>query len=192
MDGLSLLKEIGAHAPETVSILLTGVADQKIAAECVQQKIFRMLAKPCGWEQLYQAVDEALAFHVQFLAHDMAEEELKFSKDSLESFTMLLEERLDHQTDALRRLHRFSLDLCSARGLKDVVDLAAQAAFDVLGGRGACPSVGCFGTLRLRRARSGPRDELAYAHHAAGHARRRDWRDRGRSAQEEWRQARRR
>jgi response regulator RpfG family c-di-GMP phosphodiesterase len=136
MDGLSLLKEIGAHAPETVSILLTGVADQKIAAECVQQKIFRMLAKPCGWEQLYQAVDEALAFHVQFLAHDMAEEELKFSKDSLESFTMLLEERLDHQTDALRRLHRFSLDLCSARGLKDVVDLAAQAAFDVLGGRG--------------------------------------------------------
>lgn len=136
MDGLAFLKEVVAHSPETVGILMTGVADQKVAEGCVEQKVFRMLAKPCGWEALSQAVDDALAFHLQFLAHDIDEAELQFTKDSLESFTQLLEERLDHQTDALKRLHRFSQELCAARGLREVVDLAAQAAFEVLGGRG--------------------------------------------------------
>ncbi len=136
MDGLTLLKQISGHAPETIGILLTGVADSRLAAECVQQKVFRMLAKPCGWEELSGAVDEALATHLRFLAQDEADAELVFSKESLENFTTLLEDRLDQQAGTLRRLHRFSLDLCSARSLQEIVDLAADAACEMLGGRG--------------------------------------------------------
>ncbi len=48
MDGIQLLSEARAIAPDTVRIMLTGNADQETAIQAVNQgNIFRFLTKPC-------------------------------------------------------------------------------------------------------------------------------------------------
>jgi response regulator RpfG family c-di-GMP phosphodiesterase len=53
MNGVQFLTQAEALAPETVRIMLTGNADQKTAAEAVNEgHVFRFLTKPCSPEQL--------------------------------------------------------------------------------------------------------------------------------------------
>src|SRR6185503_2905107 len=68
--------------------------------------------------------------------HALEFECLKFSKDALAGFNLRLESVVDRQTKALLRLHEFATQLCRAGGLREIVRTAAQAASDVLGGRG--------------------------------------------------------
>ena len=53
MNGVQFLTKAEELAPETVRIMLTGNADQKTAADAVNQgHVFRFLTKPCSPEQL--------------------------------------------------------------------------------------------------------------------------------------------
>jgi response regulator RpfG family c-di-GMP phosphodiesterase len=137
MDGLQLLREVHAHAPDTVGILLTGVPGLDMAVTAIrEQGIFRFLAKPCGFETLVSAIDEALARNATLADHAVEFERLKFSKDALAGFNERLESVVERQTKALLRLHDFATDLAKAASLREIVGLAAQATSDVLGGRG--------------------------------------------------------
>jgi response regulator RpfG family c-di-GMP phosphodiesterase len=137
MDGLELLREVHAHAPETVGVLLTGVVDLDIAVAAVHEGgVFRFLAKPAGYETLKDAIDQALAEHTRLDAEHTASDRLLFVKESLESMTEGLEERIRGQSEALRRLHEFTKDLCAASSLQAIVTLTAEAASHVLGRRG--------------------------------------------------------
>ncbi len=130
MDGIALLHEVNRHAPETVGVLLTGVADVDLAVSAVHESgVFRFLTKPCGFESMVQALDEAFAHHAELVAAGDDTEAITFERDSLVSFHELLEERLDTQKLAIAHLFKFSVDLCTANSLKQVVDLAAKAAF---------------------------------------------------------------
>jgi DNA-binding NtrC family response regulator len=137
MNGIQLLREVHAHAPDTVGILLTGVPDLEMAAAAVrEQGIFRFLSKPCGFEILTGAIDEALARSVAIDDHALEFECLKFTKDALAGFNQRLESVVDRQTKALLRLHEFATELTKAAGLREIVRASAQATSDVLGGRG--------------------------------------------------------
>lgn len=137
MDGLQLLREVHRHAPETVGILLTGLTGSDVAvAACHESGVYRYLTKPCGFEAMVQAIDEAIAHHDDLESAGIDSERLLFAKESLENFTDLLEKRIDQQSTALRRLHAFAVELCAANSLRDIVKLAANATHDVLGGRG--------------------------------------------------------
>lgn len=133
MDGIALLREVHHHAPETVGVLLTGVADLDLAVSAVHESgIFRFLTKPCGFESMVQAIDEALEHHQALVDAGDDAEEISFERDSLASFHEALEERITTQNLGLARLHSFSVDLCSAVTLQEVVDLAARAVHAAL------------------------------------------------------------
>ncbi|MBL8858592.1 MAG: response regulator [Planctomycetes bacterium] len=137
MDGLELLREVHAHSPETVGVLLTGVSELDLAVAAVHARgVYRFLSKPAGYETLVRAIDEALAHHTQLEDTNITSERLLFAKESFECLTETLENRIHRSSEALRRLHAFTKDLCSAANLQQIVDVAAQAASEVLGGRG--------------------------------------------------------
>ncbi len=133
MDGIALLAEVHRHSPETVGVLLTGVADLDLAVSAVHESgVFRFLTKPCGYESMVQAIDEALRHHSSLEAAEDDAEEITFERDSLASFRESLERRIVTQSHALARLHTFSVDICSAGSLQEAVDLAARAVHDAL------------------------------------------------------------
>jgi response regulator RpfG family c-di-GMP phosphodiesterase len=156
MDGIALLREVHAHAPETVGVLLTGVADLDLAVSAVHESgVFRFLTKPCGYESLVQAIDEALRRHAHLVEAGDDVEEMSFARDSLASFHEVLEERIATQNHALARLHAFSGELCSATSLQDVVDHAARAVHSALG-RAALVQVWDDGDGATVEASAGP------------------------------------
>jgi response regulator RpfG family c-di-GMP phosphodiesterase len=137
MDGLELLREVHAHSPDTVGVLLTGVKELDVAVAAVHEGgVFRFLSKPAGYETLKDAIDAALEQHARIAAQNLAADRLAFAKESLECLTESLEERIHDQSAALRRLHAFTKDLCAVSNLQAIVKIAADAAADVLGGRG--------------------------------------------------------
>jgi response regulator RpfG family c-di-GMP phosphodiesterase len=61
MNGVEFLIAVEQKAPDTVRIMLTGNADQKTAADAVNQgHVFRFLNKPCPPESLAQALTAGL------------------------------------------------------------------------------------------------------------------------------------
>jgi len=137
MDGLELLREVHTHSPESVGVLLTGVREIDVAVAAVHEGgVFRFLSKPAGYETLKEAIDEALAQNAKIEAEHLASDRLLFAKESLESMTETLEERIQGQGDALKKLHAFTKDLCAASNLQAIVAIAARSASEVLGGRG--------------------------------------------------------
>lgn len=61
MNGIELLKRIRGSSPDTVSIMLTGNADQGTAVNAVNDgQIYRFLRKPCSAEEVLVAVEAAL------------------------------------------------------------------------------------------------------------------------------------
>jgi response regulator RpfG family c-di-GMP phosphodiesterase len=114
-------------------VLFTGVADVDLAVSAIHESgVFRFLTKPCGYESMIQAIDEALAHHRALVAAGDDSEEIAFERDSLASFHEVLEERIQKQNHALAELYTFSVDLCSATSLQQLVDLAARAANSAL------------------------------------------------------------
>lgn len=64
MNGVELLKKCEKQAPDTVRIMLTGNADQRTAADAVNEgHVFRFLTKPCTPEALTWALDAGLQHH---------------------------------------------------------------------------------------------------------------------------------
>lgn len=60
MNGVELLDEVRAAAPETVQIMLTGQADMQAVIDLINKgKIFRFLTKPCSPEDLAGNITDA-------------------------------------------------------------------------------------------------------------------------------------
>jgi response regulator RpfG family c-di-GMP phosphodiesterase len=137
IDGIQLLRAVHAHAPDTVGVLFTGINSLDVALAAVhEQGIFRFIAKPCGYETMVNAIDEALAQHELLEQHAVEHECLKFGKEVLSGFNERLESTVARQKSALLRLDEFAAQLCNAGDLREIVRVTAQAASDILGGRG--------------------------------------------------------
>lgn len=64
MNGIQFLQKAQEQSPETVRLMLTGNADQKTAADAVNQgHVFSFLTKPCPPESLEVALSNALKQH---------------------------------------------------------------------------------------------------------------------------------
>lgn len=69
MDGVQFLSRVRQLSPDSVRIALTGQADMKTAADCVNEgSIFRFLTKPCQKETLAKALTAALVQYRLMLA----------------------------------------------------------------------------------------------------------------------------
>lgn len=61
MNGVEMLKQVRALAPDTVRIMLTGQGDLSIAIDAINHgSIFRFMVKPCPHEQLLHSINEGL------------------------------------------------------------------------------------------------------------------------------------
>jgi response regulator RpfG family c-di-GMP phosphodiesterase len=137
MKGTELLERISSSWPETVGVMLTGKANLEVAVRALHQgRVFRFLRKPYEVDSLLSALREAVERHAQIVEDRRFAEELVHSKESLASFTAALEERIQRQTAALTRLHEFAVALNGAGSLEEILNLAADATFEILGGRG--------------------------------------------------------
>ncbi len=78
MDGLEFLKQVKTSAPDTVRMVLTGIADPNTAVEAVNEgNIFRILNKPCSSESLSRAIETGLQqYHLIRAERDLLERTL--------------------------------------------------------------------------------------------------------------------
>lgn len=61
MNGIELLREVQAVAPDTVRMMLTGYADRDTAIEAINRgQIYRFLSKPCQPATLLEAIEDGL------------------------------------------------------------------------------------------------------------------------------------
>jgi response regulator RpfG family c-di-GMP phosphodiesterase len=136
--GVELLARIRAAAPETVTMLLTGVVDVDVAIEALHSgRIFRFLEKPCPREVLLASVEDAFAeYRVRLEQHTRAVQ-VDFSCEVLTQFNVQLEDIVHEQSDALARLHRYASELSGCDSLESVALTAARAASELSGGRAA-------------------------------------------------------
>lgn len=64
MDGIEFLKRVRELSPESVRIMMTGVADQEtVIAAAHEAAVFRFLAKPCSSAALGHALQAAVRYH---------------------------------------------------------------------------------------------------------------------------------
>ena len=96
MDGVTLLREIHAHSPDTVGIMLTAHADISVAVSALHEgKIFRFLRKPWDANLLPRYVDDALE-HYRVVT---TERKLSAALD-------LANQRLNEKVQELEAAHR--------------------------------------------------------------------------------------
>lgn len=134
--GVELLASVRAAAPETVTMLLTGVVDVDVAIDALHSgRIFRFLEKPCPREVLLASLDEALAEHHLRLDQRTRSVQSDFSREVLAQFNGRLEQIVHEQTSHLVRLHSYASELSACDSLSAVAQAAARAASELCGGR---------------------------------------------------------
>jgi response regulator RpfG family c-di-GMP phosphodiesterase len=138
VSAFDLLRRVNESWPETVGLLITQQSDTSAAERAVKEPhVFRCVTMPCTPTALSSALDAALLRHVEVETAEAISEHLQFSKESMEGFTTLLEERMERQTAAVECLQVFAMELTGASSAREIASMAATAASRVLGGRGA-------------------------------------------------------
>ena len=91
MDGVELLQNVSLLCPLTIRIMLTGNADQKTAADAVNQgSVYKFFTKPCDLKELQDAILSGID---RYQRTNRAEEESKQNVVRVEH----LEQRLTYQ-----------------------------------------------------------------------------------------------
>ncbi|MBI4657467.1 MAG: response regulator [Verrucomicrobia bacterium] len=108
MDGIQLLSKIRQQAPETVRIMLTGNADQRVAVDAVNRgHIFRFLNKPCPPETLALALEAALEQYRLITAEkELLEKTLSGSVKMLTDILSMVEPQIFGRAQMLREYAR--------------------------------------------------------------------------------------
>jgi response regulator RpfG family c-di-GMP phosphodiesterase len=136
-SAFDLLRRVNETWPGTVGLLLAPGSDAAAAQRAIEEPhVFRCVATPCTPGQLLSAVDAALSRHVEVEVAEAISEHLQFSKESMEGFTQILEERMERQLAAVEALQRFAMKLIVARSAREIARLAAETTSEILSGRG--------------------------------------------------------
>ena len=130
--GSELVARLRERWPETVAILLTGLAELDVAVDALHNGgVFRFLEKPCPRGVLAAALHDALAEHRRRCdVRAKAEAEAR-SRRTLQQQNGQLEDRIHAQMRALARLQQFVGELNSCETLERVAAATAQAACEV-------------------------------------------------------------
>ncbi|HEX8501068.1 MAG TPA: response regulator [Pyrinomonadaceae bacterium] len=109
-DGLSLLEEVRARSPLTITIVLTGFAAVESAIAALRQGAYDYLTKPCIIAELTHTVARGIEHRRLMLAEREA-------RAGLEELNRELERRVEERTAELSRVNR---ELVEANRMKDV------------------------------------------------------------------------
>ncbi|MGL1862934.1 MAG: HD domain-containing protein [Pseudodesulfovibrio sp.] len=121
MNGIELLSKVRLAYPDSIRMILTGYADLEMAIQAVNQgDIFRFLTKPCGSDDLINAVKAGIE---QFRMTNAARElvGVRRMKDGLEgtlrAFTRLVEFRDPYTAGHMDRVAEISALIATRLGL---------------------------------------------------------------------------
>jgi signal transduction histidine kinase len=109
-DGLSLLEEVRARSPLTITIVLTGFAAVESAIAALRQGAYDYLTKPCIIDELKYTVRRGIEHRRLMLAEREA-------RAGLEELNRELESRVEERTAELSRVNR---ELTEANRMKDI------------------------------------------------------------------------
>ncbi len=133
MNGVAFLKQVNAEAPDTVLVMLTGLADLNVVVEALHNgRIFRFLNKPCSGEALADTLRICLDQYRLVISERILTAELNRANDELRLLNEGLERRVAERTHSLRRLHQFVSDLNGLETLDDVADTVVKATAEIL------------------------------------------------------------
>jgi two-component system, LuxR family, response regulator FixJ len=95
MSGLELLQRLKSHGSALPVVLITGYADVPMAVRAMQEGAVTFLEKPCGEQELWQAITQALeiehSLHAQRIQRAETEARLAtLTEDEREVFRRLL------------------------------------------------------------------------------------------------------
>ena len=136
MDGVTFLKKVLEHSPQTVTLMLTGTADLKVAISAVHQaRIFRFLCKPCEREELRRTLDDAIEQYRLVMSERMLKTELTNAVEQLRILNVDLEMRVQERTETIRRLYEFVSELNGLGTLEDVSQLVVQKTSEMMRSR---------------------------------------------------------
>lgn len=137
MDGIELLGRLRDCWPDTVRMLLTGLEDLELAVRAMNDgDAYRFLRKPFDTERLRATLAECAQRADAIAQERRLVEQLHFTRETLVSFTELLEGRVEEQMGILDQLHELALRLNDADSLEEIAQRAVGTASRVLGGRG--------------------------------------------------------
>ncbi|HEX8723108.1 MAG TPA: response regulator [Pyrinomonadaceae bacterium] len=109
-DGLSLIEEVRARSPQTITIVLTGFAAVESAIAALRHGAYDYLTKPCIIAELTHTVARGIEHRRLMLAERAA-------RAGLEELNRELEHRVEERTAELSRVNR---ELVEANRMKDV------------------------------------------------------------------------
>lgn len=132
MNGVELLAQAKKDSPDTVRMMLTGNADQQTAVDAVNHgDIYRFLNKPCGSEQLINAITNGLRQHELITAErELLEETLKGSITALAEVLSLSNPEVFGKTN---RLKNQIVTVAAEMGLTDQWQFESAAMLSQIG-----------------------------------------------------------
>ena len=106
VDGITLLRHVREHAPETVRVLLTGNADTSAAIQSVNEgQVFRFLTKPCPGSVIRDTLRDAVRQHqLESAERVLTEHTLRGSIRALVEMLSLVHPVVSARTSRVRRL----------------------------------------------------------------------------------------
>ncbi len=110
MDGIQTLRHISEIAPGTISLMLTGNADQATAADAINSgHVFKFFSKPCAIHVLEEGINEA----VRKYRADLAEQDLleKTLAGSIKVLIDLISTNTPAISSHARRIREFTRQL---------------------------------------------------------------------------------
>jgi response regulator RpfG family c-di-GMP phosphodiesterase len=134
-SGPEVLRELALRWPETMRALMSESVDCELAARALDEgEVFRILNKPLRKEELRRALRAGVERHRALRTERFLCEQLQFTRETLLSFTSLLEERVEEQMEVLGRMHELSAKLNDARSIEEIARLVVHAVSRALGG----------------------------------------------------------
>jgi len=139
MDGVGLLQRVRHDSPDTITIMLTGLADLEVAVSALHQGgIFRFLHKPCPAEIIRDAIKDGIERYRLVVAERQLTADLNSKNQQLQELNEQLEERVNRRTAMIHRLHEFVTNLNGLDTLEDVADLVVATAIREAACRRGC------------------------------------------------------
>jgi len=157
LDGISFLDRLKRTCPDTVRIMLTGHADLAAAMNAVNTgQVFRFLVKPCGPQELDEALAAAMAAYLQAAA------ERSFLKGTLRGIIKVLTDLLGLlNAEALARssrVKRLVLDMARYLEVPDIWRIELAVTLSQVGATVMPESM--YAALRTRGTLDGDRARL--------------------------------
>jgi hypothetical protein len=128
MDGLSALKEIRQHFPDTYVIMFTGKGSEEIAVEMMKAGASDYILKPFNNKDLIERIDNVLRIRRVELKNRELLREREILLAEIAAWNQELEARVEEKTEALQKAHA---EIVQAEKLATLGYLSAGMAHEI-------------------------------------------------------------